>query len=530
MTLLAVSVMVESLESAIDAGRRAAEFGADLVEYRIDRFTDHVGKLAELVKRSALPCIVTCRPRWEGGDYDGDEQTRVSLLELLGTGPGAPAFFDVEWEAYRKSANIRQKVDLVVEHGRQVRPVRTGLILSFHDFVGQPVDLRHRVAQMAGEEACRVVKIAWKAQNLADNLTAFELLRQRTKEMIALCMGEAGLPSRVLAKKFGGFLTFAALDKASATAPGQPTVEELKGLYRWDAIGPKTRVYGVIGCPVSHSLSPAIHNAGFGVIGHDGVYLPLLVEPGYEAFEAAVAKWLDFEGLDFMGASATMPHKENLLRFVRSRAGRVDEVAEQIGAANTLTRGPDGQLLATNTDCAAAVETVCSHLNIQPADLKGMRVAVIGAGGVARAVAVGFARQGATVVVYNRTKERAEELAAALSGRLPGKVVAARLEKLCDTCCEVLINCTPVGMVPDIEASPLSGVRMPGWGPETVVFDTIYNPAQTRLLREAREAGCRTIGGREMFVRQAAMQFQQWTGQAPPKGVFEEVLDRRLGQ
>lgn len=549
MTKLAVSILVTSRTQAHAAAARAAELGADLVEYRIDQFTDAIAhadaptELAKLVGESPLPSIVTCRPTWEGGHYDGDEQLRVSLLEHAGlplpdSAGRTPAYIDVELAAYQTSANLRQKIGLVVDHPGQVRPTITGLILSSHDFQTRPADLYQRIEAMAAAPACRVIKLAWRARSLRDNLEAFEILLRRHKPTIALCMGEEGLPSRVLAKKFNALLTFAALDKASATAPGQPTVEEIKGLYRWDKIAPDTLVYGVIGHPVGHSMSPTIHNAGFDAVGHNGVYLPLPIPPEWEHFKATVASWLALPELQFRGASVTIPHKENLLRFVGERGGTVEPLARRIGAANTLTVAEDGTLSASNTDYAAALDAVCDALRIARRELAGRRVAVIGAGGAARAIVAGFAGYGATVVLYNRTLDKAKTLADQFNQSTPapdaavsvgGKVVAAPPEKLCDSCCEVFINCTPIGMHPHTDATPIPAPPQGrGWGPGTVVFDTIYNPLETRLLREARAAGCTTISGSEMFVRQAAAQFRLWTGKPAPTQVFEKILRARL--
>ncbi|MCE9589472.1 MAG: shikimate dehydrogenase [Planctomycetes bacterium] len=543
MTRLTVSILVHTLEQALAAAARAAEAGADLVEFRIDLFADNAARVIELVNRSALPCIITCRPTWEGGQYDGDEQARISLLEHVGLGEtgGAsggrrPAYIDVELAAYQSSANLRQKIGLVVDHPGQVRPTDTGLILSSHDFKTRPADLYQRIEAMVAAPACRIVKVAWKARSLRDNLEAFDILRQKHKPAIALCMGEEGLASRVLAKKFGAFLTFAALDAGSGTAPGQPTVDQLKRLYRWDRIGPATRVYGVIGHPVGHSMSPAVHNAGFDAAGHDGVYLPMPIPPEYEHFKATVGSWVDTEGLHFRGASVTIPHKENLIRFVKDRGGMIEPLCESIGAANTLHVRDDGSLLAFNTDFAAALDAVCDAIRINRGDLRGKRVAVIGAGGAARAVVAGFASYGATVVIYNRTMEKAQALAAQFDGKNVraafggGKVVAARLDKLCDSCCEIFINCTPIGMYPNINETPIPVTEMKSWGPETVVFDTIYNPIETRLLREAKAAGCVTVSGVDMFVYQAKEQFWEWTHAEAPLEVFRAVLAKKLAR
>ena len=544
MTQLVVPIMVRTFEQGLSDARSAAAKGADWVEFRIDCYTDHPRLLARLVEESVLPCMITCRPIWEGGFYDGDEQSRVSLLEHAGLGHRQPVYFDVELAAYEKSANIRQKIGLVIDRPGRPRGSSAGLILSSHDFESKPADLDRRVDAMVQTPACGAVKVAWRAERIEENVTAFEILHRCPKPAVALCMGEAGLPSRVLAKKFGALLTFAALDQASGTAPGQVTIDELRGRYRWEKLRRSTAVYGVLGWPVGHSLSPAVHNAGFDVVGYDGVYLPLPIEPGYESFTRAMDAWLGMSQLDFRGASVTIPHKANLLRYVEERAGRIEPLAKRIGAANTLSRLEDGSLLASNTDYAGALDAVCDGLKICRDDLAGRRVAVIGAGGAARAVVAGFAQYGATVVVYNRTLERARLLADEFSkvervdqrvdgtrNGPPGKVVAARLEKLCDSCCEIYINCTPIGMHPEVDATPLPEAgSTKQWGEGTVVFDTVYNPLETRLLRDARQAGCVTVPGMEMFVRQAAIQFKQWTGCEAPVELFRRMVTESLSQ
>lgn len=528
-TKLAVSVAVRQREPALASAARAAERGADLIEWRVDAYEGPDADLAGLVDASPLPCIVTCRASDEGGQGDRRNADRAALLEVLCGGARQPAYIDVELAHYHQDLSLRRRVDTLVDHPGQARPITTGLILSTHDFRGRPADLYQRLEAMTQASACRVMKFAYRARSLRDNLEAFELLRQRTKPMIALCMGEFGLPSRVLAGKFGGLLTFASLDAKQATAPGQPTLDDLKGLYRWDTVGPTTAVYGVIGWPVGHSLSPHLHNAAFADRGVNAVYLPMPIPPDWEHFKATVGACLADDALDFRGASVTIPHKEHLLRFVREQGGAIEPLSERIGAANTLARGDDAALTASNTDYAAALDAVCEAMGLARSELSTLRVAVIGAGGAARAIVAGFAEHGATVVVYNRTLERARELAEAFDGR-NGKVVAARLEKLCDSCCQVFINCTPVGMHPDVDATPIPDDRRPAWTPGTVVFDTIYNPMQTRLLREARAAGCLTISGVEMFVRQAAAQFTQWTQMPAPLDVFRRVISDRLIQ
>jgi len=530
MTKLAASIIVRSLDQALAATACAAKQGADLVEFRIDSFTNAPAQLPQLVARSSLPCIITCRPMWEGGDYNGNETSRISMLEQATSGHDAPAYVDLELAAYQNLADQKQRILDRIDHPSASTTKRTGLILSSHDFVDRPIDLDQRIKSMASIGACRVMKIVWRANSLLDNIEAFEILAKCHKPSIVLCMGEEGLPSRVLAKKFGAFLSFASLESQNATAAGQPTIKEMKDLYRWDALGPETRVFGVIGHPVAHSMSPAIHNAAFDATSYNGVYLPMPIRPDYESFRTTVSAWLDMDRLHFRGASVTLPHKQNLLRFVQEQGGQIDPLAEKIGAANTLVCQEDGHLVAANTDYAAALDVVCDAMGIKRSQLSSQRVAVIGAGGVAHAIVAGFASYGATVVIYNRTLENAQKLANQFK-ELDGKVVAARLEKLCDSCCSIFINCTPIGMHPNVDATPIPNPSDMGqWGTDTIVFDTIYTPTHTRLLRDARTAGCRTIGGTEMFVRQAAEQFRLWTGLHAPMDVFHAALAKRTIQ
>ena len=544
MTKLAVAIMVRSLDQGLSAAARAAEHGADLVEFRIDQFTEAPALITQLVERSALPSIVTCRPTWEGGHYEGDDSARLAAFEAACAGMRKPAYLDIELAAWQRLPQLRQRISALIDHPGQINPTHTGLILSTHDFTTRPADLYQRVEAMLANSACRVIKVAWRARSLRDNVEAFDLIGHRHKPTIALCMGDEGLPSRVLAKKFGALLTFAALEEGEGTAPGQPTLASMKKLYRWDALNADTQVFGVIGHPVGHSMSPAFHNAGFEAIRYNGVYLPMPIPPEWEHFKATIATWLDAKDLDFMGASVTIPHKQNLLRFVEERGGEIEPLARRIGAANTLVvRHADfsphaqdhGGLYACNTDYGAALDSVCDRLRIERAGLAGKRVAVIGAGGAARAIVAGFAHYGATVVIYNRTFDRATELAKEFNESPThtggsAKVVAARLEKLCDSCCHVFINCTSVGMHPNVDETPIpTAADTKGWGPDTVVFDTVYNPLETRLLREAKAAGCITISGAEMFVRQGAAQFKLWTGQEPPIEVMRDVVMKRLG-
>jgi len=489
------------------------------VELRIDQFTDR-DQLRALLQGLSLPAIVTCRPTWEGGLSELPDAERLSLLDFASS--CGTAYVDVELAAFQKDPLLADAQSSVP------RQNRAGLILSSHDFSGRPPRLTNLFSEME-HSVNDVNKLVWTARTLRDNIEAFELLSRPSKPTIALCMGEAGLISRVLAKKFGAFLTFCGIRSSEGTARGQLSLDEMKRLYRWDAIGPRTKVCGVVGSPVGHSMSPAIHNAAFDKTNFDGIYLPLLVNEGYESFKAFMESFLGFEALDLAGLSITIPHKENALRYLQEKNAEIDPLAIRIGAVNTIAitrREGDVTLQGTNTDYSAILDSITSKLGIDRESLRDYRVAVLGAGGTARSAVAGLAHYGATVVVYNRTRDRADALAAEFNGS-PGKVVVAPLEKLCDSCCQIYINTTSVGMHPNVDASPLSD-----WPPkltaDTLVFDAVYNPMQTRLLREASAAGAPTISGVEMFVRQAVAQFELWTNIPAPIETMRGVVERRL--
>ena len=497
-----------------------------MIEWRIDALAmedDSADQVITLVRDCPLPCIVTCRIESEGGEFAGDEVTRLAILRRLIESDRPPRYVDLELAALQRDPRVRQFV------GSHFKPehsasggLKTSLILSSHDFQTRPPGLIQRIEAMVNEPACAVVKVAWQARSLRDNLEAFELLRERRKPMIALCMGRFGLMSRVMAAKFGGLLTYAVPgdDVFEATAPGQPTIEQLVKLYRFDRICAATKVYGVIGWPVEHSLSPQFHNDAFEKAGHDGVYLPLPIPPEWEHFKATVGALLDFKPLDFRGASVTIPHKENLLRFVRERSGQVDELAQRVGAANTLIVNDDGSIECANTDAPAAVDAMSAGMQINRTALAGRKVAILGAGGMARAAAVGFASAGANVIIFNRTQDKARALAAELSSRgLQGKIVPGKPGRIDCGCFDIIINCTLLGM----EGGPAPGESpLPPDAPldeNVTVMDTVYAPApgQTPLLKQAAARGARTISGIELFNRQAAMQFERWTGARLPE-------------
>ncbi|MFO0834107.1 MAG: type I 3-dehydroquinate dehydratase [Phycisphaerales bacterium] len=542
-TLVCVPIMVTDEASALRDAAAARDSGADIVEFRVDDFfagtgdAEDAARIARLVSRSPLPCILTCRPAWEGGHYDGDDDVRVAMFERacvgLQSGEHAPRYIDVELAAYNRSDNLRLKVNLCVDP--REREHAPGLILSSHDFDSRPADLTRRMLSMRSQEASRVHKVAFRARSLRDNIELFELVRHADRPMIALGMGEFGLMSRVLAPKFGAFLTFASLRDSAATAPGQPTVAQLLEAYRFRSIRASTRVYGVIGWPVSHSLSPRIHNAGFGELGIDAVYLPLPIAGGATApdndasLKATLRELVEYSPLDFSGCSVTIPHKESLVRIARELGWEVDASAAMIGAANTVVITREGELASVrifNSDAPAAIESIKSVT--KGGSIVGLTIGVVGAGGAGRAIAFGAAMAGATPIIFNRDRARADDLAKAVASATGVAARAEAWEVMAGASCDVWVNCTPLGMkngpAPETLAIPETALSR-----GAIVMDTVYTPRETPLVKKAKERGCTVVEGLEMFVRQAALQFKAWTGKPSPMESFRRTVIAALG-
>lgn len=556
MTYLCASISVddfhdEGLRAALEQANAASSRGAQLIEWRIDRATAgrDDDRVAHLVEHSPLPCIVTCRLRSEGGQYVGTGHDRFEMLEKI-VQAGKARYVDVELSSLDTPASeaLREVI-----RKRRGDDLPTRLIASTHDFKGRPRDLYRRFQRMESEETCSIAKIAWRARSLRDNLQAFEILRNRVKPTIALCMGAFGVMSRILAPKFGGFLTFAALDSDSITAPGQPGLDELRSIYRFDKINADTKVYGIIGWPIGHSISPQLHNAGFDAIDYDGVYVPMPIAPEYEHFKATMCAMLDDEHFDFRGASVTLPHKSNLLHFAREWGGMdhsasgvsswqvvVDEITEEVGAANTIavrTDSEDRRLLEiTNSDVEGLLDSLCQTLAIERVRLGDLNIAIVGAGGAARAAVAGLSRYGASVLVCNRTIERAQRLAEEFSARSVAgsqdarQVCAGPIEDIASFQYDVILNATSVGMAggsdPAGSPIPLYLLEDRANPEERLIFDLVYSPKLTPLLRRAIDSGFRTLGGLEMLIQQAARQFRLWTVNDAPTERWREAAGR----
>jgi 3-dehydroquinate dehydratase/shikimate dehydrogenase len=364
-TILTVPIAATNYDQAKRQIKAAKAAGAEMLELRTDYLEnlslDLVEKLIAETKsgtKRRLPVIVTCRDIRQGGAIDYPLQLRIDVLTTA-LKAGAE-FIDFEYENFLYTEN-QEKIELAV-----LRSSKGRLILSAHNFETKFPNIikLHRHIQTLYPAA--IPKLVYMANHINDCFEAFDLLHRTSGERIVFCMGTAGLITRIIAKKLNSFLTFVSTDDKSATAPGQLTIEQLKTIYRYDSINPKTRLYGVIGSPVAHSLSHAMHNAGFGDIGEDKLYLPLLVEGGKGEFEWFMNNVLTRARLGFSGFSVTIPHKANALDYVRDKHGFIEPLAKRIGAVNTLLVHPDGKLMAYNTDYAGALDAITSKLKIQP--------------------------------------------------------------------------------------------------------------------------------------------------------------------
>jgi 3-dehydroquinate dehydratase / shikimate dehydrogenase len=480
-TLLCETVTGRSMAELI-AARDAAT--GDMVELRLDGVADL--NVAAAIAGRRRPVIVTCRPQWEGGQFNGAEEARHGILDRA-LAYGAD-FVDIEWSTLHV-VDTPTFADLVRRDPARV-------VLSSHDFEGVPATLESRVRDMRGSGA-GVIKVAVAAHALTETLPLIDIARNG--DAVVIGMGEPGVPSRLLAARYGSRWTYA----GNGVAPGQIPAATMIDEFRFRSIGPQTRLFGVVSSSAMHSVSPVMHNAAFAAAGLDAVYVPLQAQDFDDFVQFASAMGIE-------GVSVTIPFKGDALRA----APAADDLTRQVGAANTL-RMRGGAWEATNTDVAGFLEPLESAVS-QP--LRGSRAAVVGAGGAARAVIVALLSRGATVSVHARRPEQALEVTGSLGAAIGSWPVPAGSWDL-------LVNCTPLGAAARREESPLPG------GPFTgqLVYDLTYGPGESALLREAAEAGCATLDGLPMLIAQAERQFEWWTGQPPARGVMAEAAHRKLG-
>jgi 3-dehydroquinate dehydratase/shikimate dehydrogenase len=519
MTYLAVPVAPKDVADAVGQIKLAQDNGAEMLELRVDYLDDlstiRVKEILNKAKVSKLPLILTCRDNTEGGMGDWPLSLRTDVLvESLNCGV---EFIDCEFKNFI-IPDVRNKIEDALSQNPKAR-----IILSAHNFEGPweqgKLDQLYEDIKAAYPQA--IPKLVYTATHINDCFEVFDLLHNKDGETIVLCMGSDGLISRILTKKLGGFVTFASVCDDNATAPGQITVKQLKNLYRWDHLNTETEVFGVIGDPIGHSLSPAIFNASFDAVDLDALYLPILVKGEKDAFNEFLDNIVSRNYLGFGGFSVTIPHKTNALDYVNAAGEFVEPLAENIGAINTLKVGFNGIISGYNTDYSGAMDALMASLGVDKHGLHGLSVAVIGAGGAARAVVAGLADVGAKITIYNRTVSKARFLAEEFACRY------APLAAVSEVDVGIIINCTSIGMYPETESSALGPECIK---PEMVVFDTVYNPLETLLLKYASQVGAKTINGAEMFIRQAMAQFKIFTGSESDEKVIRKTVFDSLAQ
>lgn len=452
----------------------------------------------------------TCRAKSEGGRFEGNDGERIALLcKARGRND---TFIDFEWSHWHSlSADLRSSLA-----GGWEEASRTGLILSAHDFTSVPLHLTQLVEEMLAVRQASIVKIAFAGQSINDNFPALDLMHQRGRRIITVCMGEAGLMSRVLAKKLGAAATYCSLSEDLPTAPGQLTLEQMLDIYRFSGISAATKVFGVIGCPVAHSMSPLLFNHWFRRHGIDAVYLPLQVDEHEQTLRSFLDGCVRRPWLNVGGFSVTLPHKTAARQWVGSGAGAS---AARTDAVNTLAFTPGRKPTGYNTDSEAAIDSITNALGCDRPDLKGLSIDVLGSGGAARAVVAGLQACGCHVTVFGRSADRTRALARAFDAQpRPWNDRAARRG-------EVLINCTSIGMWPDVDETPMPPGSFAGC---RLVLDVVYNPLQTRLMADTDAAGATTLGGLDMFVRQAARQLEYWTGVRPDLEAARQLVEREI--
>ncbi len=480
--------------------RHLVSQGAKLVELRLDYINGQIN-LRRLIAERPCPVVCTIRRDVDGGKWRGQEQERQMILR-------AAIVDGVDY------------VDLEEDVAKTIRRYgKTKRIISFHDFRETPEDLSAVHARLAALDP-DIVKLATLANSPHDNVRMLQLVQSVKIPTVGICMGDLGTPSRILCGRYGSPFTYASFHHERLLAPGQLSFEQMANIYHYESIQPDTMLLGVIADPIGHSLSPLVHNTALKEAGLNAVYVPFRVPS--EHLEQFL---IDARQLGIRGLSVTIPHKEAVLK----KLTKFDPAVKGIGAANTLVFEGD-DLIGYNTDFRAAIDSleraISSSLQTAGgtaqahAGLEEKKSLVLGAGGAARAMAYGLMKHGAKVVIAGRTFKRAQQLAHTLGCETLDWNNRHAISP------DIIVNCSPVGMHPNVDETPYDKRHL---RPGIVVFDMVYNPENTLLIKEARAAGCLIVSGVEMFVRQASLQFKLFTGQEAPWELMRDTLKRAIG-
>ncbi len=505
---------MQNASAGIELAQRKS---ADAIELRLDFIAPNtIEELRNLVHLTHLPCIATCRPKREGGAFTGSEEKRIELLKqaiLAGA-----KFVDIELST---SPSLRGAL-IKFAHSKHAKA-----IVSFHDFEKTPSSLAlARILEQevaAGADVCKIVALAKKPQ---DNETMLELLahaRKKKINAIIFAMGEKGIESRKKSFVSGAWAGFASPGKGKETARGQLSIEEMRELLAAPKLAASpyatenSKVCCLLGYPVAHSASPAMQNSAFKKLGFDAKYVALPVAPEKlaEIFRE-MRHWPNF-----LGANITIPHKEEAAKLVDA----LDPNAAKIGAINTVLKNKEGKLAGYNTDAPGFLDAL--HANQFSA--KGKNVALLGAGGAGRAIAFALAGIAKKITILNRTLVGAQKLAADVKKKTGKKITALPLGEKGLECAlsdaHLLVNATSVGMAPKQGESPVPKKFLTK---HLCVFDIVYSPRQTVLLRDAKKAGCKTITGDWKLLFQGTRAFEIWTGKKAPVAEMKRALDSKL--
>lgn len=480
----------EMLERAQEAVRENT-----LLEFRLDYLPKPLAAMTKLkefldLHREAT-AIATCRRKVNGGRFVG---AVAAEMEVLGKA-AASGFHIVDVEL--QTAEALKKADWT-----KLRGNGAAILISYHDFKTTK-DLDKVYARIRPLHP-DFIKIVSTARSLADNVTMMRFLESKQDEgnVVGICMGDYGVISRVLGLRAGSRFTFASATVGEETAPGQIAARTLIETYRIDQVEAGTRVYGVAGNPVQHSLSPIMMNTAFHRETVNAVYLAMQTEKVADLL-------LLIREVPVHGVSVTMPLKQEIMKHL----DRTDALSQKIGACNTIVRSQDGKLIGYNTDVVGIVRPLEQRM-----DLRKAKILLLGAGGAARAAAFGLTQRGAEVFILNRTPQTAQKLARSAEAK------TIRRDQVAKSSFDVIINATSVGMAGGKQQTILEAKELNA----KLVFDLVYNPMETPLLRMARGKGLAVITGAEMFVQQGAEQFQLWTGKPAPREDMWRVVTHAL--
>jgi 3-dehydroquinate dehydratase/shikimate dehydrogenase len=475
---------------------------SSFIELRLDLLAKPAAVLSEfkafLNRHRVLTVIATCRRKAFGGQFTGSLNAELEILQKVAE--AGCHIIDLEIESVEQMTRPQ-----LAKFRAALRAVGTSMLISSHDFTRtRRPDGLSQVAERIEAYEPEFVKVVTTARSLADNLSVLRMVEDHSlhAQVVGIAMGEEGLISRVLSPRTGAAFTFGSTVDGAETASGQVPARTLLDLYRLEQLDQATRIFGVAGNPIAHSLSPVMHLTAFRRENVNAVMLPLKVRTLDDLLTV-------IRDLPLDGVAVTMPLKQEVLPHLAN----MDPLTARIGACNTLRTGADGKLYGFNTDVAGVVRPLEKRLR-----LKGARILVLGAGGAARAAVFGLVEQGSDVYIVNRTHEKAVSLAR------KAKAHVLRQSALGKARFDVIINTTPCGMTGMKQALPIKESDLNA----SLVFDLVYTPIETPLLKLARARGLAVISGLEMFVQQGARQFEIWTGKPAPESEMLRVVELEL--